>query len=609
MPVKYQYPEPIIEEIIAKNDIVETISGYVKLDRKGKDYFGLCPFHKEKTPSFSVVPAKQIYYCFGCNKGGNVINFIKDIENLEYGEAVRLLADKAGITIPEKNSYVDEASLRKEKRTYEMNSIAANFYYDCIKSDSEHIALDYLKERKVEAKTITNFGVGYAPDAWSKLTDHFKKNGFTENEIIEAGLASKSKGGVIDKFRNRVMFPIIDTRSRVIGFGGRALKDDEVKYMNSPETCVYKKNKSLFGINIAKNTAEHFSIIVEGYMDCITLHQAGFTNTIASLGTALTDSQAKMIKRMFGQVIIAYDNDAAGQNASLRGLDILANMGCVVKVLVIPSVDRHGEKIKDPDDYIKKMGKDEFKLILKTAMMLVEYKALLLTLSCDLNTSEGQIAFLKGVASAIGQVQSPIEREVYIKNISARFGTNYDALLKEVQNRTGEKIDSGLKESRVSNKESISAVLRDKDTESTLNKMYYTIIVLLCNNPSFTDKIRHELLDADILHSNYCKELLAEILTKYESLEYPDESKISAMLDDEQRALFVKEAAGYHTISDPVKALSDYIQKYRQEIIINNNKVLSQALASEGISEDEKKQLIEELRNNTALLAKYKMNK
>jgi DNA primase len=344
MPVKYQYPEPIIEEIITKNDIVETISGYVKLDRKGKDYFGLCPFHKEKTPSFSVVPAKQIYYCFGCNKGGNVINFIKDIENLEYGEAVRLLADKAGITIPEKNSYVDEASLRKEKRTYEMNSIAANFYYDCIKSDSDHIALDYLKERKVEAKTITNFGIGYAPDAWNKLTDHLKKNGFTEKEIIEAGLASKSKGGVIDKFRNRVMFPIIDTRGRVIGFGGRALKDDDVKYMNSPETCVYKKNKSLFGINIAKNTAEHFSIVVEGYMDCITLHQAGFTNTIASLGTALTDSQAKMIKRMFGQVIIAYDNDAAGQNASLRGLDILANMGCVVKVLVIPSVDRHGDK-------------------------------------------------------------------------------------------------------------------------------------------------------------------------------------------------------------------------------------------------------------------------
>ncbi|MFA7672765.1 MAG: DNA primase [Clostridia bacterium] len=609
MPVKYQYPEPIIEDIISKNDIVETISGYVKLDRKGKDYFGLCPFHKEKTPSFSVVPAKQIYYCFGCNKGGNVINFIKDIENLEYGEAVRLLADKAGISIPEKNSYVDEASLRKEKRTYEMNSIAAKFYYDCIKSDTEHIALDYLNARKIEAKTITNFGIGYAPDAWSKLTEYLRKNGFTDKEIIEAGLASQSKGGVIDKFRNRVMFPIIDTRSRVIGFGGRALKDDEVKYMNSPETCVYKKNKSLFGINIAKNTAEHFSIIVEGYMDCITLHQAGFTNTIASLGTALTDSQAKMIKRMFGQVIIAYDNDSAGQNASLRGLDILANMGCVVKVLVIPSADRHGDKIKDPDDYIKKMGKDEFKQILKTAMMLVEYKALLLTQNCDLNTSEGQIAFLKGVASAIGQVQSPIEREVYIKNISQRFKTNYDALLKEVQNRTGERTDNISKENRMPDRENISTVLRDKDTESTLDKMYYTILVLLCNNPSFADRIRYELLDTGILHSNFCKELLAEILSKYDSLECPDESRISAMLDDDQRALFVKEAAAYHTISDPVKAIADYIQKYRQEIIINNNKVLSQALASEGLNEDEKKQLIEELRNNTALLAKYKMSK
>lgn len=327
MTERYIYPEPLIEEIISKNEIVDTVSRYVKIDRKGKDYFGLCPFHQEKTPSFSVVPAKQIYYCFGCNKGGNVINFIKDIENLSYSEAVKLLAERANIVIPEKNSYVDEAVLRKEKRTYEMNSLSARFFYENMRFKISNQAKEYLGKRGIKGETITLFGIGYAPDEWSALTEYLKSKGFNDDEIVEAGLASKSKNKVFDKFRNRIMFPIIDVRNRVIGFGGRALEEKDVKYMNSPETVVYKKNKSLYAMNLAKNTREDFVIVVEGYMDCISLHQAGFTNVIASLGTSLTDNQAKMIKRVFGQAIIAYDNDAAGQNATLRGLDILAGLG------------------------------------------------------------------------------------------------------------------------------------------------------------------------------------------------------------------------------------------------------------------------------------------
>ncbi|MDD4502156.1 MAG: DNA primase, partial [Clostridia bacterium] len=395
MPDRYIYPEPLIEEIISKNDIVDTVSRYVKIDRKGKDYFGICPFHKEKTPSFSVVPAKQIYYCFGCNKGGNVINFVKDIENLDYSEAVRLLAERANILIPEKNSYVDEAVLKKEKRTYEMNSLSARFFFENMKSQKNQHAREYLAKRKMKSETITSFGIGYALKEWSALTEYLRSKGFSDDEIVESGLGSVSKHGVIDKFRNRIMFPIIDIRNRVIGFGGRALDEADVKYMNSPETCVYKKNKSLFAMNFAKNSKENFVIVVEGYIDCISLHQAGFTNTIASLGTALTDNQAKMIKRVFGQAVIAYDNDAAGQNASLRGLDILANMGCTVKVLILPGQDKFGKPIKDPDDFIKLMGKEEFRNALKNSFMLVEYKAHLLKQTCDLLTSEGQIAFLK----------------------------------------------------------------------------------------------------------------------------------------------------------------------------------------------------------------------
>lgn len=608
MTSRYIYPEPLIEEIISKNDIVDTISRYVKIDRKGKDYFGLCPFHNEKTPSFSVVPAKQIYYCFGCNKGGNVINFIKDIENLDYGEAVRLLAEKANIAIPEKNSYVDEATLKKEKRTYEMNGIAARFFYECMKSNEHPQALAYLSQRKMKSEIITSFGIGYAPNDWTILTKYLNTKGFSDAEIVEAGLGSNAKSGVIDKFRNRIMFPIIDIRNRVIGFGGRALEEKDIKYMNSPETCVYKKSNSLFALNFAKSSKEDFAIIVEGYMDCISLHQAGFTNTIASLGTALTDNQAKMIKRIFGQVIIAYDNDAAGQNASLRGLDMLANMGCVVRVLVLPSQDKFGKPIKDPDDFVKLRGEKEFAQALKDSLMLVEYKALLLKKTCDLDTSQGQIAFLKGVASAIGQVKSPIERDVYIKSISSKFDTSYDALLKEVQGRTEDKAQYESRQTRNHSVNVIASSFKDQVTEHKLDRLFYALLVLLCNNPSFKSDIRKEILQTNMTHNDFSAELLEEILQKYDTKESPDEAKIAAMLDDEQRALFIREATEYHTISDPIKALSDYIARYRHDIIVSNNIVLSQALVAEGMSETEKDKLKEELRSNTALLAKYKIS-
>ncbi len=608
MTERYIYPEPLIEEIISKNEIVDTVSRYVKIDRKGKDYFGLCPFHQEKTPSFSVVPAKQIYYCFGCNKGGNVINFIKDIENLSYSEAVKLLAERANIVIPEKNSYVDEAVLRKEKRTYEMNSLSARFFYENMRFKISNQAKEYLGKRGIKGETITLFGIGYAPDEWSALTEYLKSKGFSDDEIVEAGLASKSKNKVFDKFRNRIMFPIIDVRNRVIGFGGRALEEKDVKYMNSPETVVYKKNKSLYAMNLAKNAREDFVIVVEGYMDCISLHQAGFTNVIASLGTSLTDNQAKMIKRVFGQAIIAYDNDAAGQNATLRGLDILAGLGCVVKVLMLPAKDKFGNTIKDPDDFIRLMGKEEFKESLKNALMLVEYKAHLLKQTCDLKTSGGKIAFLKGVAAAIGQVQSPVERDVYIKNISARYNTSYDALLKEVQNRTGDTGRSDTSQTEMPRTKKIASALTDRFTESKLDKLFYTILVLLCNNPTFKGEIEKQLLADNMIHNDFSRDLLQEIINRYDSKESPDEARIAAMLDDEQRAAFIKEAAEYHTISDPCKALNDYISKYRHDMIVNNNMVLSRALASDGLSESEKENIKEELRKNTALLAKYKIN-
>lgn len=607
MAENYKYPESFLEEVITKNDIVDVVSTYVKIDRKGKDYFGLCPFHSEKTPSFSVVPAKQIYYCFGCNKGGNVINFVKDIENLEYGEAIRHLAERANINIPIKNSYVDQALLLREKRIYEMNAIAARFFFENMKAQENNLAYKYLRERGVKSETIAAFGMGFAKKDWASLYEHLKSKGFSDKEILDGGLISKSKkDSLYDRFRNRIIFPIIDIRNRVIGFGGRALDEKDVKYINSPETLVYKKNRSLFGLNFAKHSKHDYAIIVEGYLDCIMLNQEGFSNTIATLGTALTENQALMIKRLFGQVVIAYDNDAAGQNATLRGLDILAATGCVVKVLILPKKDDYNNVIKDPDDFIKYKGAKAFKELLEEAMLLVEYKAFLLKEKHDTNTSEGLIAFLKGVAKAIGQVDSPVERDVYIKNISARFNTSYEALLKEVQ-EVGGKEPRPKTQIQVSKYEKkVLPSLRDAKTTIDLTTIFYGILVILCNKPSFADQIKEDLLNEKIFHSDYAKDLLEEILLKIEEQENPDEAKVASMLDDEQRAIFIKQAANYHTISDSQKALHDYIRKYRHDIIANNNLILVKALESEGLSEEERRNLEQEFRKNTELLVKYK---
>ncbi|HPQ48177.1 MAG TPA: DNA primase, partial [Clostridia bacterium] len=345
------YPDEVIEEIIEKNDIVDVVSDYVKINRKGKDYFGLCPFHNEKTPSFSVVPSKQIYYCFGCGKGGNVLNFISGIENVEYIDAIKMMADRASVTLPESNDSRERESSGYIKKLVEINTEAARFFHEKLMENPD--AQAYLRNRKIKDSTIRKFGIGFAPDSWDAVLKHLKGKGYNEKDITTAGLAKKGSTSYYDSFRNRIMFPIIDIRNRVIGFGGRILSGEGAKYINSPETPAYNKSSSLYGINIAKNSKAEKIIIVEGYMDCVAIHQAGFQNCVASLGTALTRKQASMLKKLVPEIIIAYDMDQAGRNATIRGLDLIASIGCDVKILEMPEG-------KDPDEFIKINGREAF---------------------------------------------------------------------------------------------------------------------------------------------------------------------------------------------------------------------------------------------------------
>jgi len=425
-----RYSEELIEEIRISNDIVDVVSEYVRLEKRGKNYFGLCPFHREKTPSFSVEPGKQIFYCFGCGKGGNVFQFITLAEKIDFTEAVRLLADRAKIALPESDDPKEAEKAKLKQQVLSINLSAARYYNDALYSKEGEIALRYLKKRDISEHTARKFGLGYSPAGWDSLYRHLVKNGFTEDQMLKSGLIMQGKkGNLYDRFRGRLMFPIFDIRGSVIGFGGRVLDDSLPKYINSPETVVYSKGRHLYGLNYAKNSGSKSIIVVEGYMDAISLYQNGINNVVASLGTALTESQGRILKKYAEEIVISYDADAAGQAAVMRGLNLLSDIGCNVKVLVIPEG-------KDPDEYIRKNGADAFKKLVDGALSLVEYKIKMLRKEQDLSTTNGKIAFLNKAAAVLAKVSNSMEREMYIKKLASEYEISEEAILSEVLRRT-----------------------------------------------------------------------------------------------------------------------------------------------------------------------------
>jgi DNA primase len=484
-------PEDVINEIKYKNDIETTISQYVNLKRRGKNLVGLCPFHSEKTPSFTVYPESSSFYCFGCGVGGDVITFTGLLENLDYIESVKLLAERSGVTLPQ-DGYDD--SLQKLKNTiYDINRETARFFHQHLMTSEGKWALDYLLSRGLTLSTIKRFGLGAAPDSWDALINHLKSKGFSINDMLTANVIGKSqRGSFYDRFRKRVMFPIINIRGNVVAFSGRAMPGEDKmggKYVNTSDTPVYKKSENLFGINYAKNNASEQIILVEGNMDVISLHQAGFQNAVAPLGTAFTSEQVNLLARYTKEIVLMLDADAAGQKAAKRASQLLENTGLGVRVVVIPDG-------KDPDEYIKKNGPERFKALLEGAVSDIEYKLLMAADGIDLNGDDGRLKYLAAAAEIIASCEDVMTRDIYIGRLSDKYGVSRTALSTKVD-------ELRRKSFRSQKKKEISDIIRPKFTKDDINperrrsqkgtNAEETMLAVLLQHPDFSDEANEKL--------------------------------------------------------------------------------------------------------------------
>ena len=430
------YPEEVIEEVRMRSDIVDIISGYVKLQKKGSNLFGLCPFHHEKSPSFSVAPSKQMYHCFGCGVSGNVITFVMEYENYSFREAVEMLADRAGVKLP-KMEYSKEMKAQADLKAalLEINKLAANYFYYQLKQPQGRIGYEYLRKRQLSDETIRRFGLGFSNKVSDDLYRYLKSKGYEDSILKETGLVTIEERGSRDKFWNRVMFPIMDVNNRVIGFGGRVMGDGEPKYLNSPETKLFDKSRNLYGLNYARTSRQKYMLLCEGYMDVIAMHQAGFTNAVASLGTAFTEQHAALLKRYTDQVILTYDSDGAGVKAALRAIPILKQAGISAKVLNM-------RPYKDPDEFMKNLGPEEFRKRIDNARNSFLYEIDVLKAGCDMEDPEQKTDFYNKTARKLLQFSEALERDNYIQAVSREFFINYEDL-RQLVNRLGSRYGTG----------------------------------------------------------------------------------------------------------------------------------------------------------------------
>ena len=422
------FPPAFLDELTMRNPIEDVVGQYVALRRSGSNLFGLCPFHGEKTASFSVAPDKGIYYCFGCHKGGNAVNFMMEVEGLSYPDAVRALAKRAGMEVPEDEQY--QSRYKQQERLWALHKEAARFFHSKLYAPEGAEALKYAQGRGMPKSILTTFGIGYAPDTWSSLVDALRKKGYTDQELRDSGLVtvSRKNGNLFDRFRDRLMFPIIDVRGNVIGFGGRIMKKDDnaAKYLNSPETLIFNKRKNLFALNLAKKTKHDYLILVEGYMDAIALHQYGFDCAVASLGTALTEDGAALLTRYTNQVVLIYDGDTAGQNATKRAIPILEKAGLQVKVLQMRDA-------KDPDEFLKKFGADRFKMLLEESSNRVEYQLGAILKKYDIREDDQRVKYLQECAELISTLPGAVQREVYAGRVADVAKISLDAMKLEIK--------------------------------------------------------------------------------------------------------------------------------------------------------------------------------
>ena len=525
-------PERFIEELKYRSDIEQVISSYVPLKRTGRNLKGLYPFHSEKTPSFTVYPENQSFYCFGCGAGGDVVTFIRKIENLEYVEALRFLAQRAGMTLPEEAR--DDGTALLRTKILEINRESARFFFDQLAHGPDRRAIAYLRGRGLSDKTIKRFGLGYAPNTFDSLKNHLKGKGYSFEEMAAAAVGGKGKnGGYYDMFRDRVMFPIIDLRGSVIGFGGRVLEGDGPKYLNSPDTLVFKKTRNLFAMNIAKNTKEGSLILAEGYMDVISIHQAGFDNAVASLGTSLTAEQARLISQYVNQVIIAYDADGAGQKATRRAISLFEETGVKIRVLSIPDA-------KDPDEYIKKFGPARFKLLLEGSAGAVDFEIAKLRQKFDLETADGKVAFLKEFCSLMAGINSPVERDVYIIRTAQELSVSKEAVADQVAALRRRRAGAAEKKARRDIRPySESAAGQPRDLERSRNIRYALaedkLITTLLKHPDFYDAIAAKIRPEQFVTQKN-RELFEALWQRLQNRQDIGMMSLSALLEPEQMA-------------------------------------------------------------------------
>ena len=508
-PVNAYMDENFLLQVRERNSIDTIVPAYVNLKRAGSNLVGLCPFHSEKSPSFHIFLDTQSFYCFGCGTGGDVITFIKKIENLEYIDALKLLADRAGLTLPEDNR-MSEADKKLRVKTLEMNKLAARFYFNNLKAEIGKNALEYLHKRNLDDGTIIQFGIGYAPDGWSTLTEYLKTKGFYKEDMVAAGLAKQgNNNSIYDRFRNRIIFPVIDLRGNVIAFSGRILDNTEPKYLNSPETSVFIKGNNLFAMNFAKNSNTNRILLAEGQIDVIALHKAGFTEAVATLGTAITPQQARLISRYCKEVVIAYDNDTAGQKAAQKANNLLSAVGLQVKVLTLPEGN-------DPDDYIKENGADKFKMLLEDGQNFTEYNIDKLRLKYNLNESSQKVEFLKEATEILSDLKNPVEREVYINIVAKQAGISNETMISTVNKRYREKVKKQSKQEIFDQDKMLNYENReDRELKVVLKsvKSQERVISILYGNPDLAGFIKNEIA-SELFITDFLKQLYEILITR-----------------------------------------------------------------------------------------------
>ncbi len=562
-----RYSDDIIEEVRSKNDIVDVVSQYVRLTKKGNSYFGLCPFHNEKTPSFSVTPGKQMYYCFGCGAGGNVFNFIMEYENYTFGEALKHLADRAGVELP-KIEYSREVRQKAQEKAelLEINKQAAQYFYYQLRTEKGQTGLDYLKNRGLSEETMRKFGLGYSDRAGGGLYRYLKAKGYPDDRLRESGLFNvDERHGMYDKFWNRVIFPIMDVNNRVIGFGGRVMGDAKPKYLNSPETKIFDKSRNLYGLNIARTTRKRYLILCEGYMDVISMHQAGFTNAVASLGTALTSGHASLLKRYTQEVLLLYDSDEAGIRAALRGIPILREAGVNSRVVSL-------KPYKDPDEFIRNMGPEAFEQRLEEARDSFLFRVEVAENEFSMNDPQGQNQFFERCAQMLLELKDELERNLYIDAVVKIYRGRYGISSEDLRKRVNTLALKGTPAEHRTQPKSGSPEKKKKESASdTSQKLMLTWLVTY---PKIFDKVAQYLTPEDFVVPLY-REVAQMLFQQREEGEINPARLLNSFPDsEEQREVASLFNATIHleTQQEQDQAFADTLLRIKQESLAEKNR-------------------------------------